>query len=83
MAASPPFICVHHGAGYHSKEKEMKYRKLGKRACESGGAALRAGGDAVAAVAAAVTVLEDDPLCNAGYGSNMNIEGRGGSLCKQ
>ena len=80
MAVSPPFICVHLGAGYHSKEKEMKYRKLSKLACESGAAALKVGGDAVAAVTAALTVLEDDPLCNAGYGSNLNIEGRGWSI---
>ena len=73
-----PFVCVHLGAGYHGKEKEMKYKKLSKLSCEGAGAVLRQGGDAVDAVSAALAVLEDDPLCNAGYGSNLNIEGKGG-----
>ena len=77
MAATAPFICVHLGAGYHSREKEMKYKKLSKLACEVGSTVLQQSGDAVEAVSAALAVLEDDPLCNAGYGSNLNIEGRG------
>lgn len=36
---------------------------------------LRAGGSAVDAVEAAIRVLEDKEITNAGYGSNLTMEG--------
>ncbi len=44
-------------------------------AARRGAAILREGGSALDAVVAAVVVLENDPLFNAGYGSLLNSEG--------
>ncbi|KAJ8670485.1 hypothetical protein QAD02_001744 [Eretmocerus hayati] len=69
------FIAVHVGAGQHSVSLKDKYQKLSQEACEKGIDILKTSNDVVEAVVQAVIVLEDSPLTNAGYGSNLTYNG--------
>ncbi|HEX5340686.1 MAG TPA: isoaspartyl peptidase/L-asparaginase family protein [Gammaproteobacteria bacterium] len=69
-------IIVHGGAG-EIDVASIPARLAGcRKAAEAGHAVLKGGGRALDAVAAAVVVLEDDPLFNAGTGSTLNAQGR-------
>jgi len=69
-------IIVHGGAGEVSP-KSLEARKQGCRAAaEAGLVILKRGGQALDAVQAAVEVLENNPLFNAGLGSTLNREGQ-------
>lgn len=68
-------IAVHCGAGYHSKKLHKEYRRVCRRACLRGIQVLRKGGNAMEAVKAAIVTLENDPITNAGYGSNLTTQG--------
>lgn len=73
---SRPAIIVHGGCG-RVEENTLPERAAGvKQAAEAGWSILREGGSAVDAVEAAVVVLEDLPLFNAGRGSVLNKDGR-------
>jgi L-asparaginase / beta-aspartyl-peptidase len=68
-------IAVHGGAGATPPE-ELPARRAGvERAAAAGWRVLEAGGSALDAVVAAVVVLEDDPIFNAGLGSVLTEEG--------
>jgi beta-aspartyl-peptidase (threonine type) len=74
-------IAVHGGAGGMTPEtlsphRDAQYRTALSMAMHAGGKVLAAGGSAVEAVIASVTMLEDDPLFNAGRGSVFTHEGR-------
>ncbi len=77
----PWAIAVHGGAG-ESEWEHMDQATAGayhqslERALAAGTAVLSAGRPALDAVEAAIQVLEDDPLFNAGRGSAFNAEGR-------
>lgn len=74
---SEPVILVHAGAGRLSEEplsQEAKRRGALERALQAGAAELEWGG-AVEAVCAAVQVMEDFALFNAGYGSVLCSDG--------
>ena len=73
-------IAIHGGAGtilpsLMTPEKEAAYHAGLLRALEAGRAVLSGGGAALDAVTAAVMVLEDEPLFNAGRGAGYNAAG--------
>jgi beta-aspartyl-peptidase (threonine type) len=71
-----PSIIVHGGAGRIPRD-ELPERLDGCRVAALAGAKiLRQGGTAIDAVEAAVIVLEDNPLFNAGTGSTLNRRGQ-------
>ncbi|MFN3523541.1 MAG: isoaspartyl peptidase/L-asparaginase family protein [Phenylobacterium sp.] len=80
--AAPKWAIVAHGGagvierGQLSPEQEAAYRRSMALAAEAGAVLLRNGGSALDAVEAAIKVLEDDPLFNAGRGAVFTAEGR-------
>lgn len=73
-------IAVHGGAGVISKaemtpEREAAYRAGLEAARDAGYAVLERGGSSLDAVTAAVRLLEDNPLFNAGRGAVLNHDG--------
>lgn len=66
---------VHGGAGTWPEDARGGAREGVERAVAAGHAVLAGGGDALAAVQAAVIVLEDDPVFNAGRGAVLDEQG--------
>lgn len=73
---SRPAIIVHGGCG-RVDQNSVPERVAGVReAAQAGWKVLRRGGSSIDAVEAAVVVMENNPLFNAGTGSALNREGR-------
>lgn len=71
-----PALIVHGGA-WDIPDEAMDACKSGcQRALAAGWAVLSQGGHALDAIEAAIMVLEDDPVFDAGYGSHLNLDGR-------
>ncbi|KAL6914482.1 hypothetical protein FSST1_012242 [Fusarium sambucinum] len=72
-----PAIFVHAGAGFHSHQNEIVHLQacVAVSAAEMAMKFLKAGAPATEAVEAALRVLEDKEITNAGYGSNLSIDG--------
>ena len=71
-----PALIAHGGAGGRAPAAELPGRRRGLlEAARAAARILQDGGAALDAVVAAVTVLEDDPLFNAGYGSYLTTAG--------
>jgi beta-aspartyl-peptidase (threonine type) len=77
----PIAIVIHGGAGTLTRkdmtpELEAQYRAVLKQALDAGYAVLKQGGSSVDAVQAAIRVMEDSPLFNAGRGSVFSHNGK-------
>ncbi|POR36668.1 Threonine aspartase 1 [Tolypocladium paradoxum] len=70
-----PAIFIHAGAGFHSHQNEHVHLEACVSAAEMGMRFLKAGATATEAVEAALRILEDKEITNAGYGSNLSIDG--------
>lgn len=73
-------LAIHGGAGVISRaamtpDAEKAYRADLERALDAGYAVLEAGGSALDATIAAVKILEDSPLFNAGRGAVFSADG--------
>ncbi|KQP44724.1 asparaginase [Brevundimonas sp. Leaf280] len=74
-------LAIHGGAGVIERssltpEQDAAYRAALQGALDAGSAVLKGGGSALDAVEAAVQVMEDDPLFNAGRGAVFTAAGR-------
>jgi len=71
-----PSLIVHGGA-WDIPDEAIEACDAGcHRALAAGWSILASGGSALDAVEAAVIVLEDDPVFDAGFGSHLNLDGR-------
>ena len=80
MRDSPFGLVIHGGAGVIVRpdltlEMEAQYRAQLAETVATGYAVLEGGGSSLDAVVAAIKVMEDSPLFNAGHGAVMNAEG--------
>jgi beta-aspartyl-peptidase (threonine type) len=79
---NPPMgIIIHGGAGVIERgsltpEKEAAYKAKLEEALLAGWKVLKDGGTSLDAVQAAITIMEDSPLFNAGKGAVFNAEGK-------
>ncbi|SCX96187.1 isoaspartyl peptidase/L-asparaginase family protein [Nitrosospira sp. Nsp13] len=74
-------LVIHGGAGTIARRKltadlEQAYRQVLSQSLAAGHAVLEAGGSSIDAVIAAIMVMEDSPLFNAGKGSVFSNAGR-------
>ncbi|KAH8107903.1 nucleophile aminohydrolase [Cristinia sonorae] len=70
-------IAVHGGAGSHAKSEDSvrEIKHALRLACKLGLDNLKRGECCLTACEQAITVLEDESCLNAGYGSNLTLEG--------
>ncbi|KAF8740783.1 hypothetical protein AX14_007161 [Amanita brunnescens Koide BX004] len=72
------YVAVHGGAGNHSRTGEKEIKQCLRQACIHAISSAQQTGDfsSISAVESAISILEDNPRFNAGYGSNLTLNGR-------
>ncbi|KAJ7497469.1 asparaginase [Mycena latifolia] len=76
MARPRTYIVVHGGAGIHSKNSEPEVKNALRLACAQAlNSATSEDASALSMVENAIVSLEDSALLNAGYGSNLTLDG--------
>ena len=78
-SAKPIAIAIHGGAGTIRRsamtpEAEAEYRAVLTQALQAGHAVLKRGGTSLDAVSAAIILMEDSPLFNAGKGAVLTAD---------
>lgn len=81
VSAETPMLVIHGGAGTITRgsmtpEREKQYRDALEQSLRAGHAVLQRGGSSLDAVEAAIRILEDNPLFNAGKGAVFTHDGR-------
>lgn len=71
-----PALIVHGGAWNIPDESVDRCKAGCLAALTAGWSILLSGGSAIDAIEAAIVVLEDDPVFDAGYGSHLNLDGQ-------
>jgi beta-aspartyl-peptidase (threonine type) len=71
-----PSLIVHGGAWDIPDDAVEACQSGCQRALTAGWSILTSGGSSLDAVEAAIVVLENDPVFDAGYGSHLNLDGR-------
>lgn len=74
-------IVIHGGAGgvtreNHNEEQQAAYKEVLKKALEAGYSVLENKGSSLDAIQAAIIIMEDSPLFNAGKGAVFNSKGK-------
>ncbi|XP_055332959.1 threonine aspartase 1-like isoform X1 [Paramacrobiotus metropolitanus] len=75
IQSAKAFVAVHCGAGFYASHNNSLFISLCRSVCSEVLRTLENGSSAVEAVCAAVVALENNPLTNAGVGSNLTRDG--------